>query len=47
MTAIEREKIKELAKCDFREMSAYYQQLTEEKKAMTKEEKLKIKEVFC
>ncbi|VDN56701.1 unnamed protein product [Dracunculus medinensis] len=44
MTAIEREKIKELAKCDFREMSAYYQQLTEEKKAMTKEEKLKIKE---
>jgi DNA topoisomerase-1 len=44
MTSAERAKITELEKCDFREMSAYYATLTEERKAMSKEEKLKLKE---
>uniref|UniRef100_A0A914XPF7 DNA topoisomerase I DNA binding eukaryotic-type domain-containing protein n=1 Tax=Plectus sambesii TaxID=2011161 RepID=A0A914XPF7_9BILA len=45
MTAAEREKVTDLTKCDFREIAAHFMKLTEERKAMTKEEKLKIKEV--
>lgn len=45
MTASEREKITDLSKCDFREMAAYFAKQSEERKAMSKEEKLKLKEV--
>jgi DNA topoisomerase-1 len=44
MTADEREKIKNLDKCDFRQIQAHYIAETEKRKAMTKEEKLKLKE---
>ncbi|VDN01817.1 unnamed protein product [Thelazia callipaeda] len=44
MTPAEREVIKDLAKCDFREMHAYFMKLREERKALTKEEKQKLKE---
>lgn len=45
MTAAERETITELEKCDFRPMAAHFQKLSEERKAMSKEEKQKLKEV--
>ncbi|CAK9799123.1 DNA topoisomerase 1 [Anthophora quadrimaculata] len=44
MTESERTKIVDLSKCNFKEMHAYFLQKTEERKAMTKEEKQKIKE---
>ncbi|XP_028391729.1 DNA topoisomerase I, mitochondrial-like [Dendronephthya gigantea] len=44
MTDEERELIKHLSKCDFKEMHAYYTQKNEERKNMTKEEKQVIKE---
>lgn len=44
MNSEEREKIIDLAKCDFKEMQQYYLAETEKRKAMTKEEKKKIKE---
>lgn len=44
MTDSERAKIVDLTKCDFKQMHAYFLQKSEERKAMTKEEKLKIKE---
>ncbi|XP_060081844.1 DNA topoisomerase I, mitochondrial-like [Ylistrum balloti] len=43
MTSEEKEKIKDLSKCNFTEMDKYFKMKTEERKAMTKEEKLKIK----
>ncbi|XP_011877798.1 PREDICTED: DNA topoisomerase I, mitochondrial isoform X1 [Vollenhovia emeryi] len=44
MTESERAKINDLFKCNFKEMHAYFVQKSEERKAMTKEEKQKIKE---
>jgi DNA topoisomerase-1 len=44
MSAEEREKIKSLDRCDFREMGTYYQKLAEERRNMTKEQKQTIKE---
>ncbi|XP_012542563.1 DNA topoisomerase I, mitochondrial isoform X1 [Monomorium pharaonis] len=44
MTESERAKITDLFKCNFKEMHAYFVQKNEERKAMTKEEKKKIKE---
>ncbi|XP_046469441.1 DNA topoisomerase I, mitochondrial isoform X2 [Neodiprion pinetum] len=44
MTESERSKIMELSKCNFKEMHAYFLQKSEERKAMSKEEKKKIKE---
>ncbi|XP_014471593.1 PREDICTED: DNA topoisomerase 1 isoform X3 [Dinoponera quadriceps] len=44
MTESERAKITDLSKCNFKEINAYFVQKSEERKAMTKEEKLKIKE---
>lgn len=44
MTESERAKIIDLSKCNFKEMHAYFLQKSEERKAMTKEEKQKIKE---
>ncbi|XP_020287311.1 DNA topoisomerase 1 isoform X2 [Pseudomyrmex gracilis] len=44
MTDAERAKITDLSKCNFKEMHAYFVQKSEERKAMTKEEKQKIKE---
>lgn len=44
MTSEERDLITDLKKCDFREINEYYKLKSEERKAMTKEEKLKIKE---
>ena len=44
MTPAEREKIKNLDKCDFRQIQAHFLAETEKRKAMTKEEKLKLKE---
>ncbi|XP_076764089.1 DNA topoisomerase 1 isoform X1 [Xylocopa sonorina] len=44
MTDSERAKIVDLSKCNFKEMHAYFVQKSEERKAMTKEEKQKIKE---
>ncbi|XP_011636011.1 DNA topoisomerase I, mitochondrial isoform X1 [Pogonomyrmex barbatus] len=44
MTESERAKITDLTKCNFKEMHAYFVQKSEERKAMTKEEKQKIKE---
>ena len=43
MTDSERAKIVDLTKCNFKEMHAYFIQKGEERKAMTKEEKQKIK----
>jgi len=44
MTSSERAKIVDLSKCNFKEMHIYFLQKSEERKAMTKEEKQKIKE---
>lgn len=44
MTESERAKITDLTKCNFKEMHAYFVQKSEERKAMSKEEKQKIKE---
>lgn len=44
MTREEKERIAELKKCDFRAMSDYFAEETEKRKAMSKEEKAKIKE---
>jgi len=44
MTDAEKETITDLKKCDFREINEYYKKKGEERKAMSKEEKLKIKE---
>lgn len=44
MTESERAKITDLFKCNFKEMHTYFLQKSEERKAMTKEEKQKIKE---
>lgn len=44
MTESERAKITDLSKCNFKEMHTYFLQKSEERKAMTKEEKQKIKE---
>ncbi|GMR33925.1 hypothetical protein PMAYCL1PPCAC_04120, partial [Pristionchus mayeri] len=44
MTPSERELITDLKKCDLRQIDAYYKEQSEKRKAMTKEEKLKIKE---
>ncbi|CAB3408533.1 unnamed protein product [Caenorhabditis bovis] len=44
MTSKERETITDFKKCDFRNMAAYLKELREARKAMTKEEKQKIKE---
>ncbi|GIX70842.1 DNA topoisomerase 1 [Caerostris darwini] len=43
MTPHEKETIKDLSKCNFKDFDVYYKQKSEERKAMTKEEKLKIK----
>ncbi|KAG8182189.1 hypothetical protein JTE90_017140 [Oedothorax gibbosus] len=43
MTKEEREIIKDLSKCNFKDFDLYYKQKSEERKAMTKEEKLAIK----
>ncbi len=40
MTSEERALIKELDKCDFRSIHKYFLEKTEERKAMSKEEKL-------
>lgn len=44
MTEKERKLITDLKKCDFSEINDYYKRKCEERKAMSKEEKLKIKE---
>uniref|UniRef100_A0A0N4ZEW6 DNA topoisomerase I n=1 Tax=Parastrongyloides trichosuri TaxID=131310 RepID=A0A0N4ZEW6_PARTI len=44
MTDKEKETITSLKKCDFSSITKYFQELTEARKAMTKEEKQKIKE---
>ncbi|VDO54454.1 unnamed protein product [Heligmosomoides polygyrus] len=44
MTPAERELITDLSKCDFRQMAVYFKEQTELRKAMSKEEKNKIKE---
>lgn len=44
MTEHERAKITDLSKCNFREIHAHFVQKSEERKAMSKEEKKKIKE---
>ncbi|XP_003973717.1 DNA topoisomerase I, like [Takifugu rubripes] len=44
MTSEEKAKITDLKKCDFSEMHQYFKAQSEARKAMTKEEKLKIKE---
>ncbi|XP_065342312.1 DNA topoisomerase I, mitochondrial isoform X2 [Cloeon dipterum] len=44
MTPKEKELITDLSLCDFKPMHAYFQQKSEERKAMSKEEKLKIKQ---
>lgn len=44
MTESERAKIVDLSKCNFKEIHSYFVQKSEERKAMTKEEKQKIKE---
>ncbi|XP_046354465.1 DNA topoisomerase I, mitochondrial-like isoform X1 [Haliotis rufescens] len=43
MTSEEKEKLKDLKKCNFSEMADYFKVKTEERKAMTKEEKLVIR----
>ncbi|XP_012230382.2 DNA topoisomerase I, mitochondrial isoform X1 [Linepithema humile] len=44
MTESERAKIIDLSKCNFKDIHSYFLQKSEERKAMTKEEKQKIKE---
>ncbi|XP_067001908.1 DNA topoisomerase I, mitochondrial [Anabrus simplex] len=44
MTSGEKETITDLSKCNFKHMHAYFVQKSEERKAMSKEEKKKIKE---
>lgn len=44
MTSKEREIIKDLSKCNFKEMNEYFTALSEKRKQMSKEEKQKIKE---
>ncbi|RCN27273.1 Eukaryotic DNA topoisomerase I, DNA binding protein [Ancylostoma caninum] len=44
MTPQERELITDLKKCDFRQMDVYFKEQSEIRKAMSKEEKQKIKE---
>ncbi|KAI6211719.1 DNA topoisomerase I [Aphelenchoides besseyi] len=44
MTSAERDRITDLSKCDFRALRDYFASETEKRKAMTKEEKQKIKE---
>ncbi|VDL70573.1 unnamed protein product [Nippostrongylus brasiliensis] len=44
MTPQERELITDLTKCDFRQMDVYFKEQSEIRKAMSKEEKAKIKE---
>ncbi|EZA62749.1 DNA topoisomerase [Ooceraea biroi] len=44
MTESERARITDLSKCNFKEMHTYFLQKSEERKAMSKEEKQKIKE---
>lgn len=44
MTDDERKVIKDLKKCNFREIFEYYQKKSEERKSMSKEEKQKLKE---
>ncbi|KAI6230173.1 DNA topoisomerase I [Aphelenchoides fujianensis] len=44
MNREEKERIADLTKCDFREMRDYFAEETEKRKAMSKEEKAKIKE---
>ncbi|ETN68844.1 Eukaryotic DNA topoisomerase I, DNA binding protein [Necator americanus] len=44
MTPAERELITDLKKCDFRQMDVYFKEQSEIRKAMSKEEKQKIKE---
>lgn len=44
MTSRERDHIKDLRKCNFKEIDEYFKFKSEERKAMTKEQKLKIKE---
>lgn len=46
MTSKEKEKLRDLKKCDFKEIDAYFKRKTEERKAMTKEEKL-VNTVSC
>lgn len=43
MTKEERELITDLKKCDFRQMDVYFKEQAEIRKAMSKEEKQKIK----
>lgn len=45
MSPAEREKIKDLSKCDFKDMHRYFEEQREVRRNMTKEEKQKIKEV--
>lgn len=44
MTSAEREKITDLTKCGFKKIQEYFISESEKRKAMTKEEKQKIKE---
>ncbi|KAF8366056.1 top-1 [Pristionchus pacificus] len=44
MTSSERELITDLNKCDFRQIDVYYKEQSEKRKAMSKDEKLAIKE---
>ena len=44
MTSEEAATITDFSKCDFRRIHEYYKEKSEQRKAMTKEEKLKIKE---
>jgi len=44
MTQAERELIKDIRKCDFTQVASYFKEQTELRKAMTKEEKKKIKD---
>ena len=44
MTTTERALIKDLNKCNFIEVDAYYKKLSEERKAKTKDEKKEMKE---
>ena len=44
MTAGEKDHIKDLSKCNFSEIDTYFKHRSEQRKAMSKEEKNKIKE---
>ncbi|CAF4481131.1 unnamed protein product [Rotaria sp. Silwood2] len=44
MTQAERELIKDIRKCDFTQVANYFKEQTEQRKAMTKEEKKKLKD---